>query len=291
MRRHHQEVHVVDHLIDREQTSVLARRSGELAEHVLPATFRASAQGFLGEILNKESTPVDALLHPGKGQRTAHRRDRGLHHIDESLVDLVGFRPPRQADEAVSGQIESQLLDRGVELLRPGPSRNLPGNPPVQSARIMPHRLGLEGDRKRAAIDPVMLEIDQHQAPREELVEHRSPALLTGEDLVLVEQKQLVGLGADQRDLPSAERAVLVNLAVGLDHPVCKGVRIGEHREGVADDGPARLARDMRQIGVAQAQFAPVARVIGGGRVGRTRDFGKGGHWGLDAPVKVRIRN
>ena len=282
---------MIDHLVDRQQAAVVAGGGGELAEHVLPPAFGAAAQGFPGEVVDKESAPVDALLHLGEGQRLADRRDRSLHHVDESLVDLVGFRPPRQADEAVRRQIERQLLDRRIELLRPGPAGNLARDAAIERAGIVPHRFGLERDRKRTAVDPVMIEIHQHQPAREQLVEHRAPALFGTEDLVLVEQQQLVRLGPDQRDLPAAEGAVLVDLAVGLDHPVGKGVRIGEHGEGVADHRPARIARDMRQIGFGQALLAPVAGRIGGRGISGRRGFGKGGHVCLDAPYQVRIRN
>ena len=51
---------------------------------------------FLGKIVDQESAPVDAFFELRKRQRLAHRRDRGLHHVDESGVDCVGFRPIRE---------------------------------------------------------------------------------------------------------------------------------------------------------------------------------------------------
>ena len=123
----------------------------------------------------------------------------------------------------------------------------------------MPHRPRLERNRQRAAVGPVMVEIDQHQSAGEKLVEHRTPTLFGGEQLVPVEQHQLVRIGPDQADIPPPERPVLVDRTVGGIHPLRKGVRIGQHLEGVADQRPAPLARDM----VQRVRWQLLAPVLG----------------------------
>ncbi len=116
-----------------------------------------------------------------------------------------------------------------------------------------------------------MVEIEQHQPAGEQAVQHRAPALVAGKDLAAVEQHELVGLGADQRDMPAAHRVDLVDRAVGLEHPLGEGMRIGELGEGVADQRVALLARNMvertRRQAVAPAFGAELA-----GRMGREAD-------------------
>ena len=137
---------MVDHLVDRQQRTVLARGGGELAEHVLPAARGAALVRFLGEIIDQVGAAIDAFLHLGERQRAAHRRNRSLNHVDECFVDTVRLGPPRNADEAVSGEIERQFLDRGVEFHRAFPARDFLSNAATQRPRIVPHRLGLERD-------------------------------------------------------------------------------------------------------------------------------------------------
>ena len=278
VRGHHQEVHVIDHFVDRHQAAIVIFGGGELAEHVLPAALGAAAMRFAREIVDQEGAAIDAALHLREGQRLAHRRHAGLDHVDKGGVDPVRLGPPRNTDEAVGRQVERQFLDRGIEEhFRPrtiaAPFLDPLGDAAVQRVRIMPHRAGLERDRQRAAISAVMVEIDQHQTAREQLVENRSPALFGAEDLVAVHQQHLVGLGPDQRDIPATKGLVLVNAAVFFDHAPRLPMRVGEHLEGVADDRPASLTGDMCECIVAGIAFLPM-RWRGLGRLVR----GKRGH-------------
>ena len=137
----------------------------------------------------------------------------------------------------------------------------------------MPHRLGLEGDRERAAVRAVLVEIKQHQPAREQAVEQGAPALFAGKDPVPVEQHKLVRLGPAQHHRPAAESSVAVNLAVAGDHVGGEGVRIGEHPEGVADDRRPAVARDMGD-GRGVEPLAPVREWGGSMRGGGS----EGGH-------------
>ena len=183
MRGHHEEIHMVDHLVDRHQAAILVLCRSKLAEHVLPAAFGAAAMRFPGEIVDQKGAPVDALLHLSKGQRFAHRGDARLHHVDEGTIDPLRLGSPGDADETVCREIEREFLDRGVEAHSAlgaigTPFRHTLGDSPVERARIMPHRPRLECNRQRPAVGPVMVEIHQHQPAREQLVENRPPALL-----------------------------------------------------------------------------------------------------------------
>ncbi len=278
VRGHHQEVHVIDHFVDRHQAAIVIFGGGELAEHVLPAALGAAAMRFAREIVDQIGTAIDAALHLRERQRLAHRRHAGLDHVDKGGVDPVRLGAPRNADEAVGRQVERQFLDRRIEeQLRPraiaAPFLDPPGDAAVERVRIMPHRAGLEGDRQRAAIGAVMIEIEQHQPAREQLVENRSPALFGAEDLVAVHQQHLVGLGTDQRHVPATEGPVLVHTAVFFDHAPRLAMRVGQHLEGVADDRPPPLARDVRERIFAGIAFLPMRR-RGLGRLVR----GKRGH-------------
>ena len=106
----------------------------------------------------------------------------------------------------------------------------------------MPHWFRLEGNRQRAPVNPVMVKIHQHQAAREQLIQHRPPTLLAGEHLVLVEQHQLIRFGSDQGDIPAAECTCLVDAAICFNHALGKGMRISQHFESVADNRPAAFA-------------------------------------------------
>ena len=272
VRRHHQEIHVVDDRFDAHQAAVFEFGGGELAEHVLPASLGPAAFGLAGEIVDEEGAAIDALLHLREGQRAAHRRDRGLDHVDEGLIDPVRFRPERQADETVRRQIERQLLDGGIELHIPRtPLVHPRGNPAIEAVRIMPHGAGLERDRQRAAIGAVMVEIEQHQPAGKQAMQHRAPPLIAGKDLRPVEQHQLVRLRPDQCDVPAAHGMDLVDGAIGLIHPPREGMRIGKLIERVADQRPAFFALNVVERFFRQAvapalwrEFDRLMRCYGG---------------------------
>ena len=241
VRGEHQEDHVIDHLAHVEQAAVFTGGVGELAEHILaPRTFGArlaSLERFGGEQLDQEFTPGDPPTHRGARPRLADDPDRGVDQIDERLVDLGRFRTPRDAQKAVRRQIERQLLDCRVEQHRrsiftlAAPIAHTLGDPAVERIGIMPHRLGLERDRQRPAIDPVRLEIDQHQPAREQLIERRTPALLARKQLVAIEQQQFVGIGPDQRDLVDPERARSDYVSVSRVHPLAVADRVRHQRQ------------------------------------------------------------
>ena len=169
MRGHHQENHVIDHLIDRQHRAILTRGGGELAEHILPAASLAATDRLAGEPFDQELAARCTPAHRGEWQRLAHDAHRGGDHIDESLVDLICFGPQRHAEEAVRRQIKRQLLDRRIELhLLARPFSHPRRDPAVQRIGIVTHRLGLEGNRQCPAINSVVIEIHQHQSAREQ---------------------------------------------------------------------------------------------------------------------------
>ena len=124
----------------------------------------------------------------------------------------------------------------------------------------MAHWLRLERDGERTAINPVVIKIDEHKPAREQLIQHGSPTLLAGENLVLVEQDQLVCLSADQRNVPAAKGPDLVDLAIGLNHALGEGMGVGQLRERVAYERISRLAGDVGNVCFVRFSIAPMRK-------------------------------
>ena len=117
--------------------------------------------------------------------------------------------PYTAPDKAIGRQIERKLLDLRPEL-HPlvGPLLDSLCNAAIKRARIMPHRFRFERDRQGLAVSPVMIEIEQHQAARKDLVEHWAPALLRGKYLVAAWRRYR------WRSLPSTKKAPCGTLRV-----------------------------------------------------------------------------
>ena len=275
---------MVDHLVHRQQLPVLAGRGGELAEHVLPAAFLAPAQRFGAEELAQEFAPLHSAAHPSERQRRADGGDAGLHHVDEGGVDPVSFRPPFDADEAFRGKVERQLLDLRPEAQAPFPAIHFLRDAAIERTGIMAHRPRLERDGQRPPVGTVVIEIQQHQPAGKQAVQHGAPPLVGGEVLGPVHQHQFVGFRPDQRDLPGAEDMRLVDRAVGLEHPLGEGVRVGGLLERMADDRGALLTRNMVERAVRLVlRPVPWRRALDrrGHRLGRrlgAGGFSEGGH-------------
>src|SRR6266436_4662979 len=76
------------------------------------------------------------------------------------------------------------------------------------------HRGGLEGDRKRAPVQPVLLEIQQHQSARKQQPENSAPAVLGGEQLGGIEHHKLIGFGPEQHDAGLAKHMAAIDRAI-----------------------------------------------------------------------------
>ena len=101
--------------------------------------------------------------------------------------------------------------------------------------------------RQRAAVQAVLLEIEQHQSARKQQPENRFPAMGGGEQPRLVEQHQLVGFGPEQRDAGLAEHAGAVDRAIlggGLLH---RSLGVGQNLQRIADERPAFAAWNVPQ--------------------------------------------
>ena len=202
MRRHHQETHVVDDVLRRQQRAVLVGGVAELREQVVAAALGAADRNLLGEIGDDALAAPDAARHRGAGQRLSDHGDGSRDHVDEGARDLVHLRPDVGAEERGRGEVERELLHRGIKQHRSRlrlPLRHPRGDAGVELGEIGLHRPGFERDRKRAPVQPMLLEIEQHQAARKQQVENPSPAVRRGEQLGLVEQHEFVGLGPEQR--------------------------------------------------------------------------------------------
>jgi hypothetical protein len=93
----------------------------------------------------------------------------------------------------------------------------------------------------------VLFKIEQHQPAGKQEIEDETPSERGREQLRRIEQDQLVGLGAKQRDIQAAEYAAAVHWAVTLRAALDETLGIGQDCEGVANYGPAVVAGDMRQ--------------------------------------------
>ena len=179
VRRHHQETHVIDDILRRQQRAVLMGGLAELREQIVAAALGAADRNLLGEIGDDALAALDAARHLRAGQRLADHGDRGRHHVDEGARDLVDLGPDVGAEERGRGEVERELLHRGIEQHRSRlrlPLRHPRGDAGVELGEIGFHRPGLEGDRQRAAVQAMLLEIEQHQPARKQQAENPAPA-------------------------------------------------------------------------------------------------------------------
>ncbi|MGY4465550.1 hypothetical protein ACVWWK_001232 [Bradyrhizobium sp. LB9.1b] len=143
--------------------------AAELREQIIAAVVAASQRNLLPEIADDALAAPDAGRHLRAGQRPADRGDGGGDHVNEGAVDLVDLRPDIGAEKGRRGEIERELLHRRIKLHLAGlrlPLRDARGDAAVEIAQIRLHRPGLERDRQRLAVQPVLVEIQQHQAAR-----------------------------------------------------------------------------------------------------------------------------
>jgi hypothetical protein len=163
------------------------------------------------------------------------------------------------ADERRRGKIERQLLDGGIEQelrIALDPARHALLDAGVQLREIRFHWCGFERDRQRLAVQPVLVEIEQHQPAREKQPEDGCPTHLGGEQPLLIEEDELVRLGTKQGDAVHAEQMIAIDGPVCPVHPLDVSDRIAERFQGVADDRPALLAGNMSEILFAERRDA-----------------------------------
>ena len=96
-------------------------------------------------------------------------------------------------------------------------------------------------------MQPVLVEIEQHQAARKQQPEDLVPAERRGEHLRLVEQHELVGVGAEQADAGFAEQMGAIDEAVFGETALDMALGVGERVQRLADDRPAFVTRNMGQ--------------------------------------------
>ena len=217
MRRHHQETHVVDDVLRRQQRAVLMGRVAKLREQIVAAALGAADRDLFGEIGDDALAAPDAARHLRAGQRLADHGDGSRDHVDKGVGDLVDLGPDAGAEKGGRGEVERQLLHRGVEQHRSRlrlPLRDPRGNAGIELGKIGFHRAGFEGDRQRAPVQAMLLEIEQHQPARKQQAENPAPAERRGELLGLVEQHQLIGLGPEQHEAGLAEQMAAIDQAV-----------------------------------------------------------------------------
>ena len=241
------------------------RRLAQLREQIVAALLAADRDLF-GEVGDDALPAAHAPRHRGAGPWLADRRHRRRHHVDEGLGDLVHFGPEIAAEERGRGEVERELFHRRIaqHLARlAAPLLDPRGDTGIELREIGLHRPRLERHRQRPAVQPVLVEIQHHQPAREQQPKDRSPAIGRGEVLGLVEQHQLVGLGAEQRDAGLAEHPAAIHRAIGRGHPLDLALGVGEHLKGAADDRPAFVAGNMAE------RAALRRRHRSGGKVGK----------------------
>jgi hypothetical protein len=95
-------------------------------------------------------------------------------------------------------------------------------------------------------MQPVLVEIAQHQPAGKQPIENNAPAECRGKLSLTVQQDEFVGLRAKQRNIDGAEGAAAVNRPVTLGPPLDETLRVGQEQERVTDDRPAVVAGDVR---------------------------------------------
>ena len=231
VRGHHQEAHVIDDVLRRQQRAVLMGGLAEMREQVV-AALAAADRNLLGEIRNDPFAAPDAARHLGARQRLADHGDRGGHHVDKGARDLVDLGSDTGAEERGRGKVERELFHRRVKQHRSGlrfPLRDPRRDTAVERCEIGLHRPRLEGDRQRASMQPVLLEIQQHQPARKQQAEDPAPAERRGELLGLVEQHQFIGLGPEQHEAGLTENMAAIDQPVFGGRSLHLSLRIGQH--------------------------------------------------------------
>ena len=222
----------------------------QLREQVLAAALGAAERNLFGEIRNDALAAVDAARHRRAGQRLADHGDRGRHHIDEGTGDVDDLGPDVGAQERGRGEIERELFHGGIKQHRPRlrlPLRNPCRDAGVETGKIGFHRPRLEGDRQRATVQPMFLEVEQHQSARKQQPENPAPAVHRGKQLGLVEQHQFVGFRSEQGEAGFAEQVAAIDQPVSRRCPFDLTLGIGEHVKRLSDDRPTLVTRNMRQ--------------------------------------------
>ena len=114
MRGHHEEVHMVDNLVDRHQAAILVLGRGKLAEHVLPAAFGAAATREESVILVPVTTERLTL---GSGGTDAHylelvTRDTALMLLNRAPESLDYWMEQvlKVADPSAHGRLKAELV-------------------------------------------------------------------------------------------------------------------------------------------------------------------------------------
>jgi hypothetical protein len=120
-------------------------------------------------------------------------------------------------------------------------------DPRVETCKIGPHRVRLEGDGQHAPVNAVLVEIEQHQPAGKQLVEDDAPPERGRELLLRIKEHQLVGFGSEHGDVGMAKRAATVNHAVALHAPLDEPPVVGDDRQRVADERPAVVAGNVRK--------------------------------------------
>ncbi len=240
---------MVDDVLRRQQRAVVVGGAAELRKQVLAAAL-APQRDLPREVGDDALTALDAAGHLRAGPGLADWRDSRCDHVDERLHDLVDLRSDIGAEERCRGQVQRHLFHRRIEQDRPWlrrPFRNARRDSGIQAGKIRLHRSGLEGDRQRPPVQAMFLEVEQHQAAREQPAEHHLPAPGGGKQFRLVEQHQLVRLRPEQRHAGLAENAAAIDAAVLRRHLLDLAPRVGKDGQGTADDRPALITRDMGQ--------------------------------------------
>ena len=250
VRRHHQETHVIDDILRREQRAVFMGRMAKLREQVVAAALGAADRNLFGEIGDDALAAPDAARHRCAGERLSDHGDRSRHHVNECIRDVVDFGSDAGAEKGGCREVERELLHRRVEQHRPRlrlPFRNPRRDAGVELPQIGFHWARFERHRQSAAVQPMLFEIEQHQPARKQQAENAAPAERRGELLGLVEQHQLVGIGPEQHEAGLAEQMAAIDQAVFPGLPFDLPLGVGEHFQRLADQRPALVARNMRQ--------------------------------------------
>ena len=251
VRRHHQETHVIDDVLRREQRAVLMGRLAQLREQIVAAAFRAADRNLLGEIGDDALAALDAARHRRAGQRLSDHGDGSRHHVDEGAGDLVDLGADAGAEKRRRREVERELLHRGIEQHRSGlrlPLRHPRRDAGVEVGQIGFHRPGLERHRQRAAVQAMLLEIQQHQPARKQQAENPVPSHSVEENcLAWSNSTSSLASGPSSDEAGLAEQMAAIDQAVFCGLPFDLSLGVGEHLQRLADQRPALVARNMRQ--------------------------------------------
>ena len=181
--------------------------------------------------------------------------ERALHHVGKGAVDfwngaLRVFDPA----EDVKGDVEQQPFHFFVEqdAVLGGPARDGLFDDRLNLRRVLAHGGRLERALHDAAMEAMLVVVAHDEAALEEVGHDRLPTHFGREVLFAIHQDALDVVGVQEQDALVAGDRDATDRAVLFVVVAKERLRVLEHRQGLADEGPSVLALQMAEVSIGR---------------------------------------